>query len=185
MFVLTLAFAQPAQAHVGQPRLELSVEKVNPGGALDIRGVEFDYEETISLYLERPGIAIQLGEAVADLDGVFLHSAVLPVDLPEGAYNIRAKTDHHEVVSPALTVQGSPILEEGGGQGVRDEDDPLLAPMPTYAPGVVPGGVSQPVVQPLSQKDPVSSGKWPIFALSILSLFAFFIAFRLRAARTG
>ena len=134
--ILAFAFVSPTSAHSGQPRLEISVERMNPGGVVDVRGVKFDYEQSVTLYLERTGIVVQLGEVVTDLEGVFVYIAILPVDLPEGVYNIRAVTSHHDVLSPALTVQGSPILGEGGGQGERDEDDGLLAPMPTFAPGV-------------------------------------------------
>ena len=135
--ILTIAFSFTTSVlvHGGEPRLEISVERLNPGGVIDVRGVAFDYEESVTLYLERPGIVIQLGEVVADLEGVFLHIIVLPVDLPEGEYNIRAVADHHDILSPMLMVQGSAMLE-GGGRGERDEDDSLLAPMPTFAPAV-------------------------------------------------
>jgi hypothetical protein len=33
----------------------------------------------------------------------------------------------------------------------------LLAPMPTYAPGVIPGGVTQPAAQPAFHEPPDSS----------------------------
>ena len=46
---------------------------MNPGGVLDIRGVEFDYEELVTLYLERQGIVVSLGEINADLEGIFIH----------------------------------------------------------------------------------------------------------------
>jgi hypothetical protein len=188
IFVITLGLVRPVRAHVGQPRLEISVERMNPGGIVDVRGVEFDYEEKVSLYLERTGIVIQLGEVVADLEGVFLHVVVLPVDLPEGVYNIRAVTSHHDVLSPALTVQGPAILSEGGGQGERDEDDGLLAPMPTYAPGVVPGGVVQPtnVVELVPEQTPVSSvSPMLLLGLSILLVLAVFFVFRRRAVSKG
>jgi hypothetical protein len=150
---------------------------------VDVRGVEFDYEQSVTLYLERTGIVVQLGEVVTDLEGVFIHIAVLPVDLPAGVYTIRAKTDHHEVLRPALTVQGSPILGEGGGQGERDEDDGLLAPMPTYAPGVVPGSVSQPAAQQVPDEAPASKGNILILVLFILFLVGIFLALRLRDVR--
>jgi hypothetical protein len=134
--LLSLFVVPDASAHSGRPRLEINVERIQPGGVLDVRGVEFDYEQTVTLYLERKGILVQLGEAVTDLDGVFLQIIVLPVDLPEGVYNVRAVTSHHDVLSPALTVRGFPILSEGGGQGEREEDDSLLAPMPTFVPGI-------------------------------------------------
>src|SRR5687767_11255154 len=85
--VLTFGFAPPAQAHVDEPRLEISADRMNPGGVVDVRGVGFDYEESVTLYLERPGIIIQAGQIVADVEGVFLHIIALPADLPEGVYN--------------------------------------------------------------------------------------------------
>lgn len=165
---MTLAFSlfivPPASAHGGHPRLEISVERINPGGVLDVRGVEFDYEQSVTLYLERTGIVVQLGEVVTDLEGIFLHTIVLPVDLPEGVYNVRAVASHHDVLSPALTVQGSPILEEGGGQGQRDEDDGLLAPMPTFALGVS----STPLPQTRALETPASKGSSSTLMYSIL-----------------
>jgi len=162
--VLAFTFVHPALAHTGQPRLEISVERMSPGGVVDVRGVEFDYEQSVTLYLERTGIVVQLGEVVTDLEGVFVYIAVLPVDLPEGVYNIRAVTSHHDVLSPALTVQGSPILGEGGGQGERDEDDGLLAPMPTFAPGVS----STPLPQTMASETPTSKESSTTLIYSIL-----------------
>lgn len=175
IFTFALWFARPVSAHGGEPRLEISVERVNPGGVVDLRGVEFDYEQSVTLYLERTGIVVQLGEVVTDLEGVFIYFAVLPVDLPEGVYNVRAETTHHSVLSPALTVQGPPILGEGGGQGQRDEADPLLAPMPTFAPGVVPGGVLQPTAATASQQvllETVAATNWNAIYLISIILFS-------------
>jgi len=185
ILICCISIVSPASAHGRTPRLEISAERLNPGAVLDIRGVEFDYEEVITLYLERQGIVVQLGQIVADLEGIFNHTIVLPVDLPAGEYMIRGVTEHHDVLSPALTVQGPAILNEGGGQGGRDEDDGLLAPMPTYAPGVVPGGVVQPTqaAEPIPEQSPVA-GLCPAFflGLSILLVLAVFFVFRQRTA---
>jgi hypothetical protein len=190
LFVLTLiasfcfSSVSPASAHGRTPRLEISAERLNPGGVLDIRGVEFDYEEVVTLYLERQGIVVQLGQIVADLEGVFIHSIVLPPDLPAGTYSIRGVTEHHDVLSPFLTVQGRAILSEGGGQGEREEADSLLAPMPTHAPGVVPGAVAQPTsaTVPLSEQPRLSRGNLMLFSsLSILLVLAVFFGLRRKA----
>lgn len=174
---LALMLTTFARAHATTPRLEISLERVNPGGVFDLRGVGFDYEESVTLYLERPGIVVQLGNVSADTEGIFLHIAVLPVDLPEGVYNVRGVTSHHDVVSPALTVQ-SPAIIEGGGQGERDEDDGLLAPMPTYAPGVIPGGVSATALpQTTAMESPPSTGSTFTLAYSLflgIAIIAFF-----------
>jgi len=164
VIILAFTFVHPTLAHGGHPRLEINVERINPGGTLDVRGVEFDYEQTVTLYLERKGIVVQLGEVVTDLEGVFIHIVVLPTDLPEGIYNIRAVTSHHDVLSPALMIQGSPILGEGGGQGERDEDDGLLAPMPTFAPGVS----STPLPQTAALEPPLSKRNSTTLIYSIL-----------------
>jgi hypothetical protein len=69
--VLTFSFVSPALAHATTPRLEISAERVNPGEVVDLRGVGFDYEESVTLYLERPGIVVQLGSATADWKASF------------------------------------------------------------------------------------------------------------------
>ena len=154
-----LSSVPPAFAHGRTPRLEISSERMNPGGVLDIRGVEFDYEELVTLYMERQGIVVSLGEINANLEGIFIQTIVLPSDLPAGEYTIRGVTEHHDILSPVFTVQGPAVSSEGSGQGPRDENDGLLAPMPTYAPGVVPGGVTQPALEPAFQELPDSNRK--------------------------
>jgi hypothetical protein len=184
IFCLSFFIVPKASAHGRTPRLEISVERINPGGVVDIRGVEFDYEEVVTLYLERQGIVIELGQIVADLEGIFIHIIVLPVDLPAGEYMIRGVTEHHDVLSPVLTVQGPAILSETGSQGGRDEDDGLLAPMPTYAPGVVPGGVVQPtavVQQPVPEQIPTfARSPALLIGLFVLLMLAVFFTFRWR-----
>lgn len=183
LFFATL-LTHPVFAHGDEPRLEISLERVNPGGVIDVRGVDFEPEEAITLMLVNSGTAIPLGEMTADTDGIFLQIVEVPADLAEGTYNFLAITDDHNITSPDLIVQGPPVIAEGeGGQGPRDEDDGLLAPMPTYAPGVVPGGVSQPVAQPGPQETPASNPvpTLPIL-IAVLALGAL-ILFSLRAVR--
>lgn len=142
IIILVLVQTSIVFAHGDEPRLEISTERVNPGGVVDVRGVDFEREEVVTLMLVNAQTAIPFGEVLADVEGVFLLNLTLPVDLPAGTYNFLAITDDHNITSPELVVQGAPITgEEGGGQGLRDEDDPLLAPMPTYPPGFIPGGV--------------------------------------------
>jgi len=135
-----------ASAHSSQPRVEINMERLNPGGIVDVRGVSFGMEESVTLALIGSGVEISLGELIADAEGGFMHIAMLPSDLVEGTYYFRATTSHHWVISPPLTVWGTAIVD-GGGQGLRDDDDGLLAPMPTFAPAVPTMSVPQaPVV---------------------------------------
>jgi len=62
-----LCFTRPAFAHGGEPRLEISVERMNPGGIVDLRGVDFEPEEIITLMLVNSRSTISLGEVVADV----------------------------------------------------------------------------------------------------------------------
>lgn len=174
VFILIFLSGSTAYAHNGEPRLEINIERINPGGVIDVRGVEFDYEEAAALYLERPGIMIQAGEVIADLEGIFLQTIVLPADLPEGVYNFRAVSDHHEVMSPAVVVQGSAILSEGREQDNRDEHDNLLVPIPTFAPGVVPGGVSPAETGNSDLETPVKTDATPNWTVPLLISSLFF-----------
>jgi hypothetical protein len=120
-----------AAAHGGEPRLELSADRAFPGGTIEVRGVEFEPEEEVHLSLLRPGIDFPQENLVADSEGGFTHIVLLPPDLPEGDYAFRAVTDGHEVLSPSFSVVGA-AQEQGGGQ--REQEEGLLAPMPTPPP---------------------------------------------------
>lgn len=148
--LLSFCFVKPVFAHGDEPRLEVSLEKSNPGGVVEVRGIDFEFEERVSLVLIGSGVEIPLGEIIADTEGVFLQIVTIPPDLMEGIYQFRAVTDDHQILSPELLIQGSAILsEDNGGQAQREEDDGLLAPMPTFAPGVVPNDAlsNQPTMQ--------------------------------------
>jgi hypothetical protein len=133
ILLLIFSDAKPVLAHGGEPRLELSVDRVNPGGVVDVRGVDFEPEETLTLTLVEAQQTIQMGEAVTDAEGIFLQIVTLPVDLPEGTYTFVVLHDEHQIVSPTLLVQGTPMIESEDGQ--RSEEDGLLAPMPTLVLG--------------------------------------------------
>ena len=183
IFHLVVLQAFVALAHGGEPRLEISVGSLNPGGVVEVRGVDFESEELVTFSLIGDMFELPLGEIVADTDGIFLQIIALPTDLAAGTYNFPAVTDDHEILSPALLVQGSAIISEAGGQGEPDEDDGLLAPMPTFAPGVVPGGVSQAAAQPASQEPPASNPNSAAFVVLGLLVMGAFVALGLRVLR--
>lgn len=150
ILILTLGFPPLVLAHGDEPRLEISLERINPGGVLEVRGVGFEPEESIILALLGSGVEISVAELTADMEGVFQHVVALPGDLAEGQYNFRAVTDDHQVLSATLFVQGAAIVNEEGGQGQRAEDDGLLAPMPTYGPGVSSTAAAQTTAMEIS-----------------------------------
>jgi hypothetical protein len=152
---LSLFVVPSASAHNTQPRVEISIERLHPGEVVDIRGVSFGMDDSVTLALIGTGFELSLGELIASPEGEFAYIAMLPTDLVEGTYYFRATTLHHWVLSPPLTVWGTAIME-GGGQGPRDDDDGLLAPMPTFPPAAATTSV--PVVSVPVETPSVSSG---------------------------
>lgn len=134
VIVVALSFCTvgTVSAHSTQPRVEISKERLSPGEVIEIRGVSFDMDEPVTLTLLGSGVEIPMGESLSDGEGEFLQILVLPEDLAAGTYYFRATTNHHWVISPPLTVWGTAAVE-GGGQGLRTDEDGLLAPMPTAA----------------------------------------------------
>ncbi|MEO7837833.1 MAG: hypothetical protein ABIU06_00595 [Anaerolineales bacterium] len=178
VIVLTLAFVHPTLAHGDEPRLEISSDRMNPGGIVDVRGVSFGMEEAVTLTLISSSAEVPLGEILSDAEGEFLHIAVLPVELAEGTYYFRGVTSHHFVLSPPLTVWGVAIVE-GGGQGERDEDDGLLAPMPTLAPGAA--ATLQPSLQTEPTPASVSNRNIPApIVLAVLGIVIVALLFALK-----
>ena len=62
LFIFALGVAQPVSAHGGQPRLEINVDHINPGAVVDVRGVEFGYDDLVVLALIGSEAEIALGE---------------------------------------------------------------------------------------------------------------------------
>lgn len=162
LFLFALLFAQPALAHGGEPRLEISLERINPGGVIEVRGVDFDYDETVELSLMRSEIQILLLEVTADAEGIFTQVITLPSDLPAGEYNFRARSEHHMVASPIITVWGV-AQQNQEDNAIRDQSDVQLGAVPTFAPGVA----ATPVPQAAALERPVSKGNSTTLIYSI------------------
>ncbi len=164
VFIFALCFPRSVFAHGGEPRLEMNMERANPGSIVEIRGVDFDYEEVIALSLMRAEMQIPLGDVTADVEGTFTQIIVLPADLPIGEYNFRARTNHHVVNGPILTIWGVAASSDEEGEDPREEEDGLLAPMPTFAPGTS----STPLPETKALETPPSKGSSATFIYSIL-----------------
>ena len=158
VILFSLSIVTVASAHNTVPRVEISVERQFPGGVVDVRGVSFGMEETVTLTLISSSTEISYGEVISGAEGEFLYIAVLPSDLIAGTYYFRATTSHHWVISPALTIWGTAIVEDSG-QGLRDEHGGLPPSIPTFAPTAsVLATVSAPVVSAQANQKPASSG---------------------------
>ena len=174
-------------AHATEPRLEINLDRIIPGGVIDVRGVGFDYETVVTLTLMGAQSELSFGEVIADTEGIFLHIVTLPSDLPEGTYYFRGISPHHYTLSPALTVQGIAILPEGEGEEERwEEEEYLPYAIPTYPPGVVPGavpgGTESVAVEASSEISPGLNGNIWILAGLLVLVSLLFIGFMKRKA---
>lgn len=161
VFLLSLWIVSPVSAHGDDARIEVSQVRLNPGSVLDIRGVGFEPETEVSLLLTGSQVNVPLGTAVADMEGTFLLTLALPADLAEGSYVVRGTTnDDHSVDSPQLTIWGTADLGSANGEP-REEDDGLLAPMPTLAAGVpTPQMASVPVKETVPAEESTIPYGW-------------------------
>ena len=176
VLVFSLSAAQVVSAHNTEPRVEISLDRLHPGEVVDVRGVGFGMDDSVKLSLIGSGVDVSQGEILANAEGDFTYIAVLPADLVEGTYYFRAVTSHHFVLSPPITVWGT-AMTEGGGQGPRDEDDGLLAPMPTFPPAAVTASAPQTPVET------APATNWNPLILAFATLMAIGIAIGLNIKR--
>ena len=178
MFLFALHFATPVFAHDGEPRLEISADRLNPGAVLQVRGVDFNYDAEVAVALvdsTTGELIISLGTVVTDVEGVFIQNVILPTDLPEGIYTLRATTHDHEVFSPTFTVWGTAIIEDQESDVIRDQSDVQFEPVTALPPGMVPTAVSQAT----SPARPVSNWNQEII-ISVLVIAGIFMGFGFR-----
>jgi hypothetical protein len=157
IFIFAFHPTRSALAH-GEARLEVSPESLGPGAPLTIHGVGFSYDQELTLTLRRSGVQTPLGTVLADAEGAFELTVIIPVDLPKGAYQVYAVAHELEVISPVVTIQGVPVFAgDEAAQGGISEDDGLLAPMPTFAPGSSSTSVPQTAASEIEVSKPKST----------------------------
>lgn len=168
-FIFVFAISSPVLAEEGEtPQLVLSVLEASPGATIEVTGGHFEPDVLVTFILFRNGTQIQLGTVFADYHGDFTAAVLLPLDLQLGRSEFRAVDEKGHGAIAALTIVPDPSGLEGGE--AREEEDPLLAPMPTYAPGVVPGGVVQATAQPTPREAPGSNRDATIFVGFVLAV---------------
>lgn len=169
IFVLLSALfvTSSASAHGGEPRLEISAERLSPGETLQIRGVDFEYDQEVNIALIGNQIDISLGTLIADAEGVFIQNVLLPGSLAEGIYVVRARTYDHVVISPPIKIWGAAITNQED-TGIRDQSDVQLGPLPTFPPAAAATVPVQPISAPV-EASPISSG-WGANVLVLIAL---------------
>lgn len=182
-FFLTLAtvifavlVASPALAQAGDtPQILLSVLEASPGATIEIAGGHFEPDVNIAFILIQNESRTPIGTAVADWEGNFAASFLLPHTLQPGKYEFHAVDERNRSVVTPFTIVPDPNRE--GDVDLREQVDNLLAPVPTFKPGVVPGepAQSKTPVSSLPQKSPSTNLLlWVGLTLSALGSIAFF-----------
>ncbi len=164
LFVLQIPGA--ALAHEGSARIELNTQQTSSGAELEIRGVNIAPEQPVMLSLVGDAADFALGTAVGDVHGDFVVGVRVPAEAPAGTYTVRAFGANRVIVTAALTLLGS-AAEEQGAQ--RDQDEPLLAPMPPAQPAS-PVVAASPIVAAAPQESQIML--WPAIALMALAAAA-------------
>jgi hypothetical protein len=156
--------AHPVAAH-GELIFQLGSERVAPGGVVEVRG-DLGAGSTVEIVVisKADGTRRSIATLTDFEEGHFQDYVTIPADLPAGDYLVEAGTESIAVRAP-LTVAGS-AAGEGGER--RDQDEPLLVPLPSgwagYAFETPAAGV------PLGPVPAASRETWPIPPVVIAGL---------------
>jgi methionine-rich copper-binding protein CopC len=143
-----LVVAATVHAHGGETFMTAEPAVIPPGAAVGI-SADLLTSGPVTLSLAgTDGSRRDVGVVAETSEGHFQVVVEVPTDLPVGVWTLLAETDGKVLGSTVIQVSGTPIEDGGGGQGPRDEDDPLLQPLPSgwhasrsMAPSTVPTGI--------------------------------------------
>ncbi|MCC7165612.1 MAG: hypothetical protein IT331_24155 [Anaerolineae bacterium] len=91
------------QAH-GESAISVTPDTIAPGGKIIIKGVEMGANEEFKITLEGLSYQAELGDAKADDKEEFQLELNIPVDAPEGVYQVIAMGEDGDVVTTELTI---------------------------------------------------------------------------------
>jgi hypothetical protein len=119
--VLVAVFVPSAFGHGGVPTLQVTAERVHPGGTLDLLG-DMTTEGPVDIQLVAPAEADvwSLGSVEADYEGHFRSFLIVPADVPVGEYRVRAQMATEQATT-SIVVAGPPIAGEDGQLPGQDE----------------------------------------------------------------
>jgi hypothetical protein len=117
-------------AHGGETFFVVEPTMVAPGGGVGIRADLLTSGPVRLSLAGTDGTRRDVGVIEQTEDGHFEVFFEVPTDLPVGHWTLLAEVDGVAIASTTIEVAGAPVDAELGGQGERDEDDPLLVPLP-------------------------------------------------------
>jgi hypothetical protein len=126
-----LIFASGVLAHGGETSFIVEPTMVPPGGGVAVRADLIVPGPVLLTLIGTDGSRVAAGVIEQTDQGHFEVMIMIPADLPAGHWTLLAEADGATIGSATLEVAGAPVGVEEGGQGPRDEDDSLLAPLPS------------------------------------------------------
>ena len=167
-----------ASAHGGETYFLAEPRLVAPGEAVGVRADLLTSGPVRLALAGTDGTRVEAGVIEQTEDGHFEVFLEIPTDLPTGHWTLLAEADGAAIASTTIEVAGTPVGEEAGGQGPRDEDDPLLVPLPSgwRASRSDPPAATQPAA--------AGSGGGGIDLVPFVSLAAAIVALAILIART-
>jgi hypothetical protein len=161
---LSTIFVAPIRAFAETPpQIELSVSQASPGATIEVMGGRFPEDVLVKFVLQNTVSQISLGTALADDHGEFSVTVLLPLDMQLGKYEFQAIDEKDQMAKAPITIIADTSGQEMDGQ--REDSDGLLAPMPSFAPGVS----STPLPQATALEPSLSKRFPPILIYSILA----------------
>ena len=143
-----LLLSGAALGHGGETFFIAEPSRVAPGEGVGVRA-DLLTSGPVRLSLAGTDGSTRFVGVVEQTDGGHFEVFIaIPTDLPVGHWTLLAEADGAPIASATLEVAGAPVGEEEGGQGPRDEDDPLLVPLPSgwRASRSDPPSVTQPAM---------------------------------------
>jgi hypothetical protein len=130
-FAAALLLSATVLAHGGETFFIAEPSLVAPGEAVGVRADLLTSGPVRLSLAGTDGTRIEAGVIEQTEDGHFEVFLEIPTDLPTGHWTLLAEADGVAIASTTIEVAGTPVGEEDGGQGPRDEDDPLLVALPS------------------------------------------------------
>lgn len=171
-----LLLSGPVLAHSGETFFVAEPAVVAPGAGVAVRA---DLPTSGPVRLSIVGVdgsVRELGVVEETDEGHFEILLEIPADLPTGRWALRAHADGAEVASTTIDVAGAPIAGEDDGEGGRDEEDPLLVPLPS---GWQASRSGPPAVTPAA-----ANGQHPVDLVPLVVLGAAALALMVLVAQT-
>lgn len=145
-------------AHEGAARVIVEPDEIPPGGVVTVRLEDLPPERPADVILATSSGSVPLTTVDIDSDGHAFIVVEIPLDLPVGSYELRARSESADVAAAAIRVAGPPITAPGE-PGAKDEDDMLLIPLPSGWQQSLSGPIV--TARPMTETLPAGSASRP------------------------